>query len=279
MEFHLPRKVNENAAYLFLAVFLFLFLFRPFTVEETELKYPFFLICFLHALSPALIVIAFFTIVRYLGRKKVKGNKRSVVQGIQTFFILFSIIGLASFLLRDLIYTNPDNWSLRYFWEELRNSYLAGSLFVSYFIFANFYFHTKRTQSQKNIEIPEVSLLLTPMELFIETQVRIDDFTFNPTDFLFAQAEGNYVEFTMLCDQGTKKMLKRMTLKQLESQLKSYSSLMKCHRAYLVNVQKIDQVSGNSQGYFVSFQETEDKVPVSRAHLPLFDQCYQEFKK
>ena len=42
--------------------------------------------------------------------------------------IILFLIGIADFLIRDVIYTNPNNWSLRYLWEEVRNTFLVGLL-------------------------------------------------------------------------------------------------------------------------------------------------------
>ncbi|WP_316820246.1 LytTR family DNA-binding domain-containing protein [Pedobacter gandavensis] len=272
-----PKKAKETATLLFLAAFFFLFLFRPFTVNEAELKYPFLFVCFLHALSPALIVFAFLTILVYFKDKGTQRSRRSIFHGLSCFVILFFIIGLASFLLRDLIYTNPHNWSLRYFWEEIRNSYLAGSLFTSYFILASFYFYTRKKQAE-DIPLTENTSTVGPsdsVQIFIQAQVKVDNFQFDPAHFLFARAEGNYVELSLVVDHHLKKVLKRISLKQLELQLENHSSFLRCHRTYLINMEQVSAVSGNSQGYYLSFPHTTDKVPVSRAQLETFDQRYQ----
>lgn len=60
-----PRKLKQIAGTLFLVSFLFLLLFRPFTVTESALKYSYLFTCFLHALSPALITFSYFNILIY----------------------------------------------------------------------------------------------------------------------------------------------------------------------------------------------------------------------
>ena len=52
--------------------------------------------------------------------------------------ILLLLIGIAGFLIRDLIYTNSDNWSLRYFLEEIRNTFLIGFLLLIIVLPINF---------------------------------------------------------------------------------------------------------------------------------------------
>ncbi|WP_342331247.1 LytTR family DNA-binding domain-containing protein [Pedobacter sp. FW305-3-2-15-E-R2A2] len=270
-----PGKLKQMAGLMFLVSFLFLFLFRPFTVTETELKYSYLFTCFLHALSPALIMFSYFTILIYFQKTNPDRDEGPVFKWITSIAGMLFLIGLASFFLRDLIYTNPNNWSLRYLWEEIRNAYLAGTLFFSYFLFARSYFHQRKTELAAAVPVSEITLPENQENIFVKAHVKIDDFNFNPADFLFARAEGNYVEITMRREHGLQKELRRISLKQLELQLTGYVGFLRCHRAYLINIQKVADFSGNSQGYLLSFDEVAEEVPVSRANLQLFDQRYQ----
>jgi DNA-binding LytR/AlgR family response regulator len=112
--------------------------------------------------------------------------------------------------------------------------------------------------------------------IFIKAHVKIDDFYFNPNDLLFAKAEGNYVTLNILKDGHLKTELKRISLKQFEQQLTEFPNLIRCHRAYLINLQQVIKFSGNSQGYLTYFNGTADKIPVSRAYLDVFDQTYKQ---
>lgn len=280
-ELYQLTTIRKIGGLLFLATLLFLFLFKPFVVNEAELKYAYLLTCFIHSLSAALIFIGYFVITRYVQRRNLLNNKRLTFHLPLSLAAVFFIVGLASFLLRDLIYNNPDNWSLRYLWEEIRNTYLAGSLFSSYFLFANYYFRSSENwilvDELKETEGTEVRVQFP--EIFIKAHVKIDDFNFNPSTFVFARAEGNYIEITTQNDSCLKKELKRISLKQFELQVSAYTNLIRCHRTYVVNIEQVDQVRGNSQGYQLSFQGTTDKVPVSRANLEIFDRLYVNMGK
>src|SRR5690606_37561975 len=92
-----------------------------------------------------------------------------------------------------------------------------------------------------------------PGKLWIKTQVKGDDFSLNPERLLFAKAAGNYLAFYMICGEDTEVLLKRITMKSLEEQTRLHPGLVKTHRAYLVNLNKITHVKGNAQGYQLSF--------------------------
>ena len=86
-------------------------------------------------------------------------------------------------------------------------------------------------------------------------------------DFLYAEAEGNYV--LMVYRSGgeeTSRKLLRVTMKQAERAVEACPFIIRCHRAFLVNVRRVLTVSGNLQGYRLKLTGCEDEVPVSRAY-------------
>lgn len=42
--------------------------------------------------------------------------------------------------------------------------------------------------------------------------------------------------------------------------------IIRCHRAFLVNIRMVVKVDGNSQGYKLNLEGCEEDVPVSRAY-------------
>jgi hypothetical protein len=272
-------NLAKIATVQFLLVFVTLYLFKPFTVNPSEQKLNYLMICVLHALLPALIVFGYITLLGHI-RKRHQINDWTLKKELLNVALLFLIIGLCSFLLRGLIYTNQDNVSWRYFWIEIRNAYMAGMVYCIYLIGAQIYFKTGINEKIYHHVIPPRSELInedySSIFIFIKAHVKIDDFQLKVDDLLFAKAEGNYVMLYILENGHLKHELKRISLKQLDIQLAAYPNLLRCHRAYLLNIRRVAKLSGNSQGYSISFNETEDKVPVSRSYISTFDQIYNQ---
>jgi hypothetical protein len=88
--------------------------------------------------------------------------------------------------------------------------------------------------------------------------------------FLYAQADDNYLEICYLKDEKLQKALLRNTLKNVEMDLVAFPSIFRCHRSYLVNLNNIKNVEGNSQGYRLSFEKTDFRVPVARNLSKIF---------
>ena len=89
-------------------------------------------------------------------------------------------------------------------------------------------------------------------------------------DFLYAEAKGNYVKVGYRSDSDKEKKitwrLLRATMKQAEEAVSACPFIIRCHRAFLVNIRMVVKVDGNSQGYKLNLEGCEEDVPVSRAY-------------
>ena len=83
-------------------------------------------------------------------------------------------------------------------------------------------------------------------------------------DLLFIKSADNYVEIFRVENNQIKKILLRSSLKRIEQKLRDYPFLFRCHRAFLVNINNISRIAGNSQGYRLIFEGIEYSIPVSR---------------
>jgi hypothetical protein len=84
-------------------------------------------------------------------------------------------------------------------------------------------------------------------------------------DLLFIKSVDNYVEIYRKERGLIKIILLRSSLKRIEEDLEAYPFLLRCHRTYLVNVNNISGVKGNSQGYKLTYEGVESFIPVSRS--------------
>ena len=91
-----------------------------------------------------------------------------------------------------------------------------------------------------------------------------DSFQLELSNLLYIESTGNYIEIYYHKDGVLKNTLLRSTLKRTELQLEKHSSILKCHRAFLVNTSQIAEVKGNSQGLRLALKHTDTEIPVSR---------------
>lgn len=266
------KKVFLLLCCLAIVSFLFTYLFEPFTINEAEQKISSLWIVILHAFIPVPIAMGYL----FLLNKIVKNTNRWTLE--KEFFhlsFILILIGFADFLLRDFIYKNPDNWSFRYLWEEIRNTFLVGSLLLIIILPLNIerllYRHLRFL---KKLPI-HPSTATTNNSVTIITSIVGEQFELKMEVFLFAKIESNYIEIVCSTTNGFKKFIKRMTLKEFEEQLSAFPYVFKTHRSYLVNLKTIESISGNAQGYTLHLKNySETTIPVSRSTIQEFNRIY-----
>lgn len=122
--------------------------------------------------------------------------------------------------------------------------------------------HGSLLENEKNLRQP---ISLSSESGQDKIQIQLDN-------LLFVKSVDNYVEVIWEDIHGIQKKLLRSSLKKIEEDLNSYSSVFRCHRTYLVNVKNIDRITGNSQGYRLNIKGIEDSIPVSRSLSKAFRQ-------
>tara|TARA_R110001583_G_scaffold19450_4_gene76038 strand:- start:1736 stop:2614 length:879 start_codon:yes stop_codon:yes gene_type:complete len=252
--------------------FIFSYFFEPFDVNETEHKISSVWILLIHAFTPFPIAYLYLTLVN---RNKQDDVSWTLGKEVFHLSIILLIIGVVGFLIRDLIYTNPDNWSFRYFWEEIRNTFLIGFLLLVVVLPLNLerliYKYNLSSKKLPSITEHRTNSLLIP----IQGPISDEGIQLKIEDFLFAKVEGNYTEIFTSSSNVTNKTLIRITLKELEEQLEPVShQIYKTHRSYLVNLNAIESISGNAQGYRLVFKNCSTIVPVSRSRIVEFNSVY-----
>ena len=94
-----------------------------------------------------------------------------------------------------------------------------------------------------------------------------DSVTLLPQNIFYMEASGNYVDIYYKEEGKEKHKLLRSTIKQMEETMQPFEYFVRCHRAYIVNINHIIHISGNAQGYRLNLTETTEEIPVSRTYL------------
>ena len=102
--------------------------------------------------------------------------------------------------------------------------------------------------------------------LNFNTELKGDALTINMGNFLFLSSSGNYIEVHYLNDGHLKKQLIRNSISGIENDLTQYDKLFRCHRSYLVNLNQVEHLSGNLQGYQLGLKGLDTPIPVSRSY-------------
>ena len=85
---------------------------------------------------------------------------------------------------------------------------------------------------------------------------------------LYIEAVGNYVKVCHLCDGQVRTDMLRATMKQTEETLQDYPMIVRCHRAFLVNLGQVEQIVSHSGSIQLLIKHCHESLPVSRSNMP-----------
>ena len=84
---------------------------------------------------------------------------------------------------------------------------------------------------------------------------------------LYIEAVGNYVKVTHLLDDQVRTDMLRATMKQMEETLQGYPMIVRCHRAFLVNLGQVEQIVSHSGSTQLLIKHCNESIPVSRSNM------------
>lgn len=100
----------------------------------------------------------------------------------------------------------------------------------------------------------------------IKEYFEIDNHKIRINNIYFIKSEGNYSTFYFDNEGSNSKVLIRTTLKEVEEQIK-LKNIVRCHKSYIVNLEKVSKVEGNARGYLFFIDKISQTIPGSR-NLP-----------
>lgn len=100
-----------------------------------------------------------------------------------------------------------------------------------------------------------------------ESDYRKDDLIISPESLLAVKSADNYIEVYYYSDNHVKKQMVRSSLDRTEKQLSEFDFILRCHRSYIVNINYINEIRGNSQGYILSVENLDFNILVSQRYI------------
>ena len=91
--------------------------------------------------------------------------------------------------------------------------------------------------------------------------------TLQISHLLFIEAVGNYVKVCHLRDGQVHTDMLRATMKQMEETLQGYPMIVRCHRAFLVNLGQVDQIVSHAGSTQLLIKHCRESLPVSRSNM------------
>ncbi len=244
-----------------LFVALFLLMFQPFgisTMESgvVEVCFMFGLITFVSMIVLNIIIAPFFP--SYFAEHKWNTGKE----------IIWTLVNILSIGLANAAYSsylNDNSLSLKYILIFEFYTFMVSVLPITFIIiYQESKYARKYNELSSDINKKLIAHANPKSTIKIDSQNQNEKLEINSSDLLFIKSADNYIEVYYLESGEVRNSMLRNTLKSVEEVFTNNENIIRCHKSYLVNLQYVNNVSGNAQGYKLHQDFTDIPIPVSR---------------
>jgi hypothetical protein len=246
-------------------VFLFLFIFRPFGLQHFETR-PLAVAAFYYGLTCFVVLIVCLILIRKFIPSLFVENKWTVWKDI-VHNVWLTLVGTAANIMFTHFYFDiPLNAKLifKFFWITLSIVIIPITIMV---LLKQIQF--MKTFSREAAELDrelqsKEHLHASDLVHFISDNEK-ENFTILSNQLLYVEAADNYVRIFYLSGEKPTQKIIRSSMKKIEEALQQHFQFYRCHRTYIINLQKVIHVGGNAQGYKLQLDAVEELIPVSRS--------------
>ena len=100
--------------------------------------------------------------------------------------------------------------------------------------------------------------------VILHTDNTAPDFSIIPSSIIYVESVGNYSNVYYIDNEHISSRTLRSTIKQLKEELRDYSFIVQCHRAFLVNLMYVESLEGTNNRFFINLFSLDKKIPLSR---------------
>ena len=193
---------------------------------------------------------------------RVEGNQFSLVNFLETLVI----IAFCSFAIG--LY-----WRFKY-----RSEYLAMELEETRLLNEQLKEIQSKTTSEKPLQQASASTACQPQELTL-TGTTNESVMLQISHLLYIEAVGNYVKVNYLRNDQVHTDMLRATMKQMEETLQGFPMIVRCHRAFLVNLGQVEQIISHSGSTQLLIKHCHESLPVSRSNMSQVKAAVLSFHK
>lgn len=257
---------DSNRRKLFLSVgagifiAIFLIYFQPFGINEFESPDKILILSGYGVITTS-IMLFFYFVVPLAFQKSMKEENWTVGLEIVLFMSNFTFIAICNIIYSKINFFQSAGIS------DLINmvsyTFILGIFPAVAVVVSNYIYHLKQySHPPQPSNQTSVSQYL-PITLTAENEK--DKLSFSDNELFYIESSDNYSTVIYERDGQIFKEIIRSSLIRLESQISS-NHILRCHRSYIVNLDKVVKISGNAQGYKLHLKDSDFVVPVARKY-------------
>lgn len=208
-----------------------------------------------------------------------KDKKWTIWKEITSMLLILMGLGIIIYFMGFIIEPAADRWNLATFLNSCKYAFLIGLLPIGFFSAMNFSYLVNKPVHYHETRFADSTVINSKQEkIQIKSKLKKEKLSFFPEQLLFAESDGNYVNFYISHSEGVKKGIIRNSMNNIQEQLAPNPYFLRVHRAYIVNLNKIRSKQGNASGYKLSIEKVTKKIPVSRQNIEEFDKKINHYQ-
>ena len=266
------RTILKHASAVGVFIFLFLFIFQPFEIhpdvvsmsQKISVSLGYGLISFIIPLLFYILLPKLFPII--IAEEQIKIKYELL---LSTALLVF--IGLGNAFYHHLLYPAnnflTDILQFQYFTFVIGIFPTTLSMMINIILNLRKNLHEARAMNAHINDPARVPRNEQSAELVFMSENEREVLSIPAREFYYIKAAGNYVEICRNRDKGITTEIMRSPIKRLETQLEQHPFIIRCHRAFIINLDHMESVSGDSQGYQVRLKNITAPIPVSRGYI------------
>jgi hypothetical protein len=203
----------------------------------------------------------------------------TILKEISAIILILLIMGIAIYFAGFIIEPPSHRWNISTFLLSCKIASLVGIIPLAFCTLINYHYFFINEIEQHYAQVNYQQIKIENEELIhICSQLKKEDLSFYPSQFVYCEADGNYVVFHLFINgQYIKKMI-RNSINKIEQQLTLIPFILRIHRAFIVNLKLVASKRGNTLGYQLKFNNIDAEVPVARNNTKNFDQKIKQFQ-
>jgi hypothetical protein len=141
----------------------------------------------------------------------------TLIKELLSVFIILSGTCIAVYLMGFIVESTTGRLNLPTFLNSFKNVFSVGIIPFAFFTAANYQYLFHRSNTHGHQETGETGSPAQSSEdlIYISSQLKKEELKFYPSQFLYAESDGNYVVFYLLGDNQVKKQIIRNSISSI----------------------------------------------------------------
>ena len=277
-----PQNYIIKNPYIGVLIFLafivfFVIVYKPIKLHESRFfnyEMTIAIYCIIIAV-PLIGLLKILKTLRYFSNPDEWTIGKEILSAVTALLGMGVIVYLSGFFLE----TPGSRLNLLTFFDSLFSAFLIGIIPFAFFSIINYqYLFVSDIVKNFSTDINSLTPQRSEELIRIESQLKKEELAFYPSQFIYAESDGNYVIFHLIIESQIKSKIIRNSINNIEQQLSVIQFFVRIHRAFIVNIKMVSSQKGNTLGYRLKLSMIDKEIPVSRQKTRDFDQLLKQYR-